>query len=897
MKSNKFVITLLLPFILIACGGGGGGGSPALETPTIEAPETSEPETSEPETSEPETPGKTTAVRSGGWGQESTWSNGIPGESKRVIVPQGITVTLWGANRKANGVVVQGVLKIGENENANFSLETDWVHVNSGGKFEIGTQTNPYDQGQFTLTLTGVDPMADWEVETAMGVVSIENNNGFLMAAGGGGLEFYGKRKLSFTRLAESALVSASSISVKNIIERNYDGTTSFNSDGRLDWEVGDHIVIASSSADYRHEEVRTIETIRNLGDGTSEISFNLPLNHFHYGEIETYGTGSNQRSIDMRAEVALLSRNVKIQGLASQDTDHTFGDRALIEAGMSQGVGGHIMVMGSASTVVLDNVQLHGMGQTGRLGRYPIHWHVAGDRTGDQLRGVAITNSNNRGVTIHGTHNLLIQDVVLHDIHGHGFFMEDAVETGNQFVSNITFGFHKVGGDSADDILDPFLVDTHDHVGQNPVRFLSSAGFWMTNPDNTWVGNVSAGSEGTGYWFLFPKKPIGLAAADSKYQGVKPDRTNFGEFRDNASHSSPIGLNFDRGSDIEVPVGSRLKDNFNGDLYRPNVEPLVNGYTAYKHTTGVYHRARTGHFDQLRLADNFASTFITFTQRISNSLYVGYSRGNADKSEPVTGHTFYDGANTLDGTHFAGFTDAKAFTYRTQPIAIRHTHFVMRNTSFEDDGSEAKFSISDPNGKLRAYNPIGKTMPSVIYDEDGTLTGNVGGGAGSTVIGDHPFLYDANDFKPQGWRNARVSDDLYAVFRFRATQDPVFSITTPDGDTAEGRPGTSQFAGANALMKMDAGDYSLALRDGLASASRGFDILYFAVNGPRTGATVVKFTDMASAFSVSNRPSVSNLSALRNASETVWTNSGGHIYIKFFSVEKETQRVEFSPR
>ncbi len=107
MKSNKFVITLLLPFILIACGGGGGGGSPALETPTIEAPETSEPETSEPETSEPETPGKTTAVRSGGWGQESTWSNGIPGESKRVIVPQGITVTLWGANRKANGVVVQ----------------------------------------------------------------------------------------------------------------------------------------------------------------------------------------------------------------------------------------------------------------------------------------------------------------------------------------------------------------------------------------------------------------------------------------------------------------------------------------------------------------------------------------------------------------------------------------------------------------------------------------------------------------------------------------------------------------------------------------------------------------------------------------------------------------------
>lgn len=805
-------------------------------------------------------------------------------------------MTLWGANRKANGVVVHGVLRVGEQENANFSLETDWLHINSGGQFQIGSQANPYDQGRFTLTLTGDDPSADWEIETAMGSISIEDNNGFIMAAAGGGLAFYGKPQLSFTRLAESALASASAIKVRNVIERNYDGTTSVESDGGLDWEVGDEIVIASSSTEYRHEEVRTIADIRDLGDGTSEISFNLPLSYFHYGEIETYGVGSNQRSIDMRAEVALLSRNVKIQGMASQDTDQLFGDRALIEAGMSQGVGGHIMVMGTADNVVLDSVQLHGMGQTGRLGRYPMHWHVAGDRAGDLLRGVSITNSNNRGVTIHGTHNLLIQDVVLHDIHGHGFFMEDAVETGNRFIANITLGIHRVGGDSADDIKDPFLVDTHDHVGQNPVRFLSSAGFWMTNPDNTWIGNVSAGSEGTGYWFLFPKAPIGLAASDSRYQGVKPDRINLGEFRNNSSHSSPIGLNFDRGSDIEVAVGSPLKDNFDGDLYRPSVEPLVNGYTAYKHTTGIYHRARTGRFDQLQLADNFASTFITFTQRITNSLYVGYSRGNADKSVPVTGHTFYDGANTLDGTHFAGFNNAKAFAYRTQSIAIRHTHFVMRNTTFENDGSEAAFSISDPNGKLSAYSPIGKTMPSVIYDEDGTLTGNVGGGVGRTVIGDHPFLYDADDFKPQGWRNARISDDLYAVFRFRAEQDPVFSISTPDGDVAEGRPGTSQFAGANALLKMNAGDYSLALRDGVSSASDGFDILYFAVNGPRAGATVVRFTNMASAFRVANRVKVSNLASLRNATETVWANSGGHIYVKFFSVSSETDRVEFVP-
>ena len=42
---------------------------------------------------------------------------------------------------------------------------------------------------------------------------------------------------------------------------------------------------------------------------------------------------------------------------------------------------------------------------------------------------------------------NVLVEGNVLHDIHGHGFFMEDAAETGNEFLNNIVFGIHKVGG------------------------------------------------------------------------------------------------------------------------------------------------------------------------------------------------------------------------------------------------------------------------------------------------------------------------------------------------------------------------------------------------------------------------------------------------------------------
>ncbi|TWT43117.1 G8 domain-containing protein [Botrimarina hoheduenensis] len=900
----------------------------------------------------------TTAIQSGAWDDPATWTAGAPTDAVRAIVPSGLTVSLTGDDHVAREIVIQGVLDVEESPGIIKTLTTDWIHVNSGGVFQIGTEADRYDANDFIITLTGDDPTAVFTIE---GAGTLTNNNGFLMVASGGRLQFFGDEKLSYTRLAETVSAGASQIRVESAIERNFDEQIN-EADGSVDWEVGDQVVVASSTEDYRDEEVRVITAVVPQGDGTVLLSLNTPLQKRHYGEIETYSRGaakgdfnndgvvdaadytvwrdnlgaSNENAIagngdgggitdadrllwaanfgatadadfrtwdiDMRAEVALLSRNVRIQGQASQDTDNAFGDRARFNADLSEGFGAHTMIMGSAGQITIDSVQFDRMGQTARAGRYPIHWHIAGDRTGDILRGASITNSNNRGVTVHGTHNLLIENNVLHDIHGHGFFVEDAVETGNLFRANIALGIHAVGrseavGDNAPDLNDPFIVDTHDHVGQNPTRFLSSAAFWVTNPDNDFVGNIAAGSEGTGFWFLFPDSPIGAAASDPQYAGVRPDRVNLGVFDHNSSHSAPIGLNFDRGSDIEGPVGATLKPNFDGDAHIPSAEPQITNYTAYKHTTGIYHRGRIGHFEGSRFADNFTSTFITFTQRLTDTLYVGHSRGNSDTSGPVTGHTFYDGANTHDGTHFAGFSAANASMFRTQNVAIRHTHFVMRDSSYQDDGSADNLQYSNQTGGFSSFELVGSNMPSVIYDEDGTLTGHVGGGPGSTVVPDHPFFYDAGDFRPSGW-NARVSNDLYAVFRMRSPsgQNPTFRVTTPDGEQGQDSPGNGQFAGTNTLMKMDAGDYVVDFPAGTASASNGFDILYFAVNGPRTGSTVVRFAGMGNVFSVDNRTFVSNLATLRDSSQTVWTRSGSDLYVNFFSVTSESNRVNFVP-
>ena len=397
----------------------------------------------------------TIAVQSGEWDDPSTWSAGVPNNTVRAIIPTTMTVTLTGTDHQAQEVVIHGTLDVAEPTGADFdgsgsvngldflawqqgngdadgdgdsdgvdlglwqqqygtagsgagqtkTLTTDWIHVNSGGVFQIGTAANRYDQGEFVLTLTGTDQNADYTVETSTGEMQINNNDGFLMAAMGGRLQFFGQERLSFTKLGQTAEVGANSIVVENVIERNFDGTTSAASDGELNWEVGDQIVIASSTRDYSDQEFRTITAINDLGNGTTSLTLNTVLSKRHYGEIETYDNGT--RSIDLRAEVALISRNVKIQGLASQDTDSAWGNRALFNTGSTgdnRGISGHIMIMDTAGQISVEGVQLDRLGQTGTLGRYPIHWHLAGDRAGDVLKGVSITNSNNRGVTVHGT-------------------------------------------------------------------------------------------------------------------------------------------------------------------------------------------------------------------------------------------------------------------------------------------------------------------------------------------------------------------------------------------------------------------------------------------------------------------------------------------------------------
>jgi hypothetical protein len=96
----------------------------------------------------------------------------------------------------------------------------------------------------------------------------------------------------------------------------------------------------------------------------------------------------------------------------------------------------------------------------------------------------------------------------------GHTVFIEDAIETKNlieeNLVVNVKPSFSLLNTDS------------------------TPACFWITHPDNIFIGNHAAGSARYGFWFDIQDHPIGPSATTS----ICPFNAKLGEFRDNVAHS-----------------------------------------------------------------------------------------------------------------------------------------------------------------------------------------------------------------------------------------------------------------------------------------------------------------------------------------------------------------------
>src|SRR6187455_2495103 len=312
------------------------------------------------------------------WSDRATWPNKkVPAAGDKVEIPTGKNVILDVSPPALGGVTING--KLSFPDKSDLELSTEWIMVH--GELEVGTEAKPFTH-KATITLT--DNVKD---EQLMGM----GDRGIMLS--GGTLNLHGDRTNTWTKLSATAAAGATSIQVLNAAQ----------------WKVGDEIVLASTDYDPRQAERRTIAAING-----NNITLDKKLDYMHFGKI-TFG-------VDERGEVAMLTRNIKIQ--ASEDAAQTF-------------FGGHVMAM-VTSKMYVDGVELNRMGQNLTLARYPIHWHLVGDAQGQYIKNAAIHDTYNRCVTVHGTNYVHVENNVTYNIVGHCFFLEDGIEHGNEYVHNL---------------------------------------------------------------------------------------------------------------------------------------------------------------------------------------------------------------------------------------------------------------------------------------------------------------------------------------------------------------------------------------------------------------------------------------------------------------------------
>ncbi|MEM6785940.1 MAG: G8 domain-containing protein [Myxococcota bacterium] len=539
------------------------------------------------------------------------------------------------------------------------AITSDVVMVH--GRLEIGTAERPYLQ-RAVITLTG----EDWD--KTYGPLSDGMGLKVLGVMGGGALSMVGAPRQSWTHLDATATV----------------GTRSLVLAEEVSWQAGDRIVVAPSDLDPHEAETFEVAAVEGR-----TLTLDTPVRFQHWGEKLVYGT----REIDVRAEVGLLSRNIVVRGDEHED----------------RFIGGHTMFM-PGTDILVDGVEFTRLGQRGVLARYPIHFHIAGDMTGAVVRNSSVHHSFHRCVVIHTTQNVHVASVVAYDTYGHCFFFEDGLETGNELRDNLGLLVRALPEDDRDGGAEDIKHDSRPSV------------YWITNPDNRFVGNVAAGADaGMGFWFDFIEKPThDGTGARTDISGAR-----LREFRENVAHSTGGDGNLGYGpqqSGSGLTIERLIR--FDGE----GGSAVIEDFTAYKNQNhGIW--TEGGHVvEGAALADNrvaIANFHHRRTSALRDALVVGESDNRPPGAAPLAerlsakfngpmGVSINEGDVQLEDVTFANFAGGQAVAlsqstdhpsylgYSKNVVLIDAVPYRFRGGKLEDeDPAEQHYGFVDVDGSL----------------------------------------------------------------------------------------------------------------------------------------------------------------------------------------------------
>ena len=469
-----------------------------------------------------------TATTSGNWSSSSTWGGSLPIDDARVLIPNGVTVTVDGiitAAFKSIRIADGGKLRFATNVNT--ELRTEYLFSAMTGTLEIGTNAN-----KIATNVTANLVFAERGGTTSTFDPERFAPGAVLM----GPTTMHGAAKTSWLTLQTHPSAGATQFVLKS---------------APSGWQVGDKIVVAgtdpitnasiSSTAEFEKDEVVTV-----TGVSGNTVTFTPALVRDHKAPTQ---------ASDLEVHVANLSRNIIV---SSENTSVTS------ISGEFRKPRGHLMFMHNLN-VDLKYVEANNLGRTDKTtilddwdfaelardqntgspvpnggrnprGRYSFHFHRGGLNTNvhpakpitplptpASVEGCVVNNDPGWGYVNHSSRVDFVKNVS-YNVVGGAFNTEAGNETGS-FIENIAIRTVNpqnpimsaprprdsyVHGDPTSSLAD-LKEGRQDFAWQGD-------GFWLHGTGVTVQGNVVAGCTGHAYVYWVDgliEKGMGMARGD----------------------------------------------------------------------------------------------------------------------------------------------------------------------------------------------------------------------------------------------------------------------------------------------------------------------------------------------------------------------------------------------
>ncbi|OCT77100.1 fibrocystin-L [Xenopus laevis] len=342
------------------------------------------------------------------WSNRSFWESSVennktvPKEGSNVVIPAGKWVVADVDIPPLEKLVIYGILEIRNltnNSSTNSSsafkttvLSATYISI-QGGRLTAGKENDPF-QGELHIILKGNHSTPEMPLPDGP-------NQGSKVLGVFGQLDLHGMpRSVYRTKLATTAAKGSMDITLVDAV----------------DWKAREEIVITTTSYDTWQTETRQIVSV---SPDRRTITLNASLQYTHIAE--SYFVANTSWNYTMAADVALLTRNIKIIG---QDYpgwyQESFGARVLVSTFTMN----NVQYTGSAR---IENVEFYHSGQEGYRDpadpRYSLAFLYLGEvsRNTSYILGCSFHHGFSPAIGVFATNGLDIDDNVIHFTVGEG--------------------------------------------------------------------------------------------------------------------------------------------------------------------------------------------------------------------------------------------------------------------------------------------------------------------------------------------------------------------------------------------------------------------------------------------------------------------------------------------